>query len=161
MISIKWSSIVAVIREASSPVSDPTTTPPPTTAPARRESKETGFDVDELRRDFPILSQHVHGKPLVYLDNAATTQKPTAVLDAERRMYEQFYANIHRGVHLLSVEATEAYETARRKIQNFIHAGDQREIIFVRGTTEAVNLVAQTYGRRHVGAGDEVVITAL
>jgi len=103
----------------------------------------------------------VHGKPLVYLDNAATTQKPLPVLQAERDVYERSYANIHRGVHLLSVEATEAYEKAREKARAFVGAAEAREIVFVRGTTEAVNLVAATYGRRHVAAGDEVLITAM
>ena len=119
------------------------------------------YDVEALRRDFPILSRSVHGRPLVYLDNAATTQKPRAVIDAERDVYERFYANIHRGVHLLSVESTEAYEAARETVRGLIHAAEAREVVFTRGTTESINLVAQTYGRRHVGAGDEVVITAL
>jgi cysteine desulfurase/selenocysteine lyase len=103
----------------------------------------------------------VHGKPLVYLDNAATTQKPQAVLDAIRDYYTQDNANVHRGVHLLSERATEAYEAARRRVQRFLNAAHSREIVFVRGATEGINLVAQTYGRRMVGAGDEIVITAL
>jgi len=119
------------------------------------------LDVEALRGDFPILAKTVHGRPLVYLDNAATTQKPQAVLDAEVEMYREHYGNIHRGVHLLSVEATDAYEAAREKARAFVNAGQAREIVFVRGTTEAVNLVAQTYGRRFVGEGDEVVISAL
>ena len=126
------------------------------TAPAR-----TVFDVDAIRKDFPILNRRVHGRPLVYLDNAATTQKPLAVIDAERDVYERSYANIHRGVHLLSVEATDAYEKAREKARDFLCAAESKEIVFVRGTTEAINLVAATYGRRHVGAGDEVLITAM
>ena len=128
---------------------------PPAPAPA------PAYDVEAIRRDFPILTRFIHGKRLVYLDNAATTQKPLAVLDAERNVYERFYANIHRGVHLLSVESTDAYEAVRGKVRELIQARDQKEIIFVRGTTEAINLVAQTYGRRHVGPGDEVLITAL
>ncbi|MEO8191914.1 MAG: cysteine desulfurase [Acidobacteriota bacterium] len=119
------------------------------------------YDVERVRRDFPILSRRVHGKPLVYLDNAATTQKPVAVLDAERDVYERIYANIHRGVHLLSVESTDAYDAVRGTIRALLNAADTKEIIFVRGTTEAINLVAQTYGRRNVGPGDEVLITAL
>ncbi|MEP7132698.1 MAG: cysteine desulfurase [Acidobacteriota bacterium] len=119
------------------------------------------YDVERVRRDFPILSRRVHGKPLVYLDNAATTQKPVAVLDAERDVYERIYANIHRGVHLLSVESTDAYDAVRGTIRALLNAPDTKEIIFVRGTTEAINLVAQTYGRRNVGPGDEVLITAL
>ena len=119
------------------------------------------YDVRRLRADFPILAETVHGRPLVYLDNAATTQKPRAVIEAERRFYEQDNANIHRGVHLLSQRATEAYEAARVKIQRFLNARSEKEIIFTRGATEAINLVAATYGRRHVGAGDEIVVSAM
>ncbi len=119
------------------------------------------FDVQRLRRDFPILSQRIHGKPLVYLDNAATTQKPQAVIDAMVRSYAEDNANIHRGVHLLSERATRAYEDAREKVRKFLNAANVREIIFVRGTTEAINLVAQTFGRAHVGRGDEVLITEM
>ena len=118
------------------------------------------YDVAAVRADFPILSRRVHEKPLVYLDNAATTQKPLAVIDAERDVYERSYANIHRGVHLLSVEATDAYEQAREKARAFLNAEKSREIVFVRGTTEAINLVASSYGAR-LGAGDEVLITAM
>jgi len=119
------------------------------------------FDVQKLRRDFPILSQKIHGKPLVYLDNAATTQKPQAVIDAMVRSYAEDNANIHRGVHLLSERATRAYEDARVKVQGFLNAPDLREIIFVRGTTEAINLVAQTFGRANIGKGDEVLVTEM
>lgn len=119
------------------------------------------FDVDTIRADFPILQQRVRGHQLVYLDNAATSQKPKAVLDAIIRYYERENANVHRGVHYLSELATEEYETARKVVQSFIHAPELREIIFVRSTTEAVNLVAQTYGRKHLVPGDEVLITAL
>ncbi len=119
------------------------------------------FDVARIRRDFPILHQRVHGKPLVYLDNAATTQKPQAVIDAVGRYYSTDNANVHRGVHLLSQRATDAYEGARVTVQNFINAAESCEVIYVRGTTEAINLVAQTYGRKSVGAGDEIVITAM
>jgi cysteine desulfurase/selenocysteine lyase len=119
------------------------------------------YDVSAVRGDFPILARQIHGKPLVYLDNAATTQKPLAVIDAERDVYERSYANVHRGVHLLSVEATDACERAREKTREFLGAGDAREIVFVRGTTEAINLVAATYGRANVGPGDEVLITAM
>jgi cysteine desulfurase / selenocysteine lyase len=117
------------------------------------------FDVQKIRRDFPILGQKIHGKPLVYLDNAATTQKPQAVIDAMVRSYAEDNANIHRGVHLLSERATQAYEEARVKVQKFLKAPDAREIIFVRGTTEAINLVAQTFGRANIGKGDEVLVT--
>jgi cysteine desulfurase/selenocysteine lyase len=121
----------------------------------------TAFDVRRVRHDFPILNQKIHGKPLVYLDNAATTQKPQAVIDAMVRSYTVDNANIHRGVHLLSERATQAYELAREKVQHFLNAAQSREIIFVRGTTEAINLVAATYGRAHVGKGDEVLITEM
>jgi cysteine desulfurase/selenocysteine lyase len=121
----------------------------------------TAFDVEAVRREFPILRETVHGRPLVYLDSAASAQKPQAVIDAERHVYERSYANIHRGVHHLSMVATDAYEKARGKVQRFLGAADRREIVLLRGTTEAINLVAQSYGRRHVGAGDEVLITAL
>jgi cysteine desulfurase/selenocysteine lyase len=120
-----------------------------------------GFDVEKVRRDFPILARDVRGKRLVYLDNAATSQKPRAVIDAVARYYEQENANIHRGVHFLSELATAEHERAREGVQKFINAADAREIVFVRGTTEAINLVAQTYGRANVRAGDEVLITAM
>src|SRR6202162_2822282 len=120
-----------------------------------------GYDVLRVREDFPILSRRVYGNPLVYLDNAATTQKPRAVMDAVRSLYETSYANIHRGVHHLSVESSEGYEKGRGTMKDFLHAGDTREIVFVRGTTEGINLVAQTYGRANVRAGDEVLISAL
>jgi cysteine desulfurase/selenocysteine lyase len=121
----------------------------------------SAFDVQKVRRDFPILQQLVHGKALVYLDNAATTQKPQAVIEAMVRSYAEENANIHRGVHLLSERATRGYEEAREKVRAFLNAPDAREIIFVRGTTEAINLVAQTFGRAGVSAGDEVLITEM
>jgi cysteine desulfurase/selenocysteine lyase len=126
-----------------------------------RGISELREDVERIRKDFPALHQEVHGHPLVYLDNAATTQKPQVVIDALSAYYSADNANVHRGVHLLSERATEAYEGARARIQRFINAGHSREIVFVRGTTEGINLVAQTFGRRTVGAGDEIVITAL
>ena len=119
------------------------------------------WDVERIRKDFPILHQEVHGKPLVYLDNAATSQKPQAVLDALADYYATNNANVHRGVHRLSERATEAYEGARERLRRFLNAAHTREIIFVRGATEGINLVAQTHGRRAVGPGDDVVITAL
>ena len=119
------------------------------------------LDVERIRKDFPILHQEVHGRSLVYLDSAATSQKPQVVLDALADYYARDNANVHRGVHRLSERATEAYEGARGRIQRFLNAAHSREIVFVRGTTEGINLVAQTYGRRTVGAGDEVIITAL
>ncbi len=129
--------------------------------PAARAAKTAPFDVRRVREDFPILDQKVFGKPLVYLDNAATSQKPRAVIDAVSRFYAHDNANIHRGLHALSERATAAYEGARGRLRRFVNAAQDREIVFVRGTTEAINLVAQTYGRAHVGAGDEVLITAL
>ncbi len=119
------------------------------------------YSVERIRRDFPILHQQVHGHPLVYLDNAATSQKPRAVIEAISNYYERGNANIHRGVHFLSEHATSEHEAARRTVQAFINAADKREIIFVRSATEGINLVAQSYGRTHVGAGDEVLITAM
>ncbi len=119
------------------------------------------LDVEKVRRDFPILSRLVHGKKLVYLDNAATSQKPRAVIEAISGYYENDNSNIHRGVHFLSGLATEAHDHARRTVQKFINAANSREVVFTRGTTEAINLVAQTYGRAHVGPGDEVLITAM
>lgn len=123
-------------------------------APAR-------LDVGRVRADFPILGQRVHGRPLVYLDNAATTQKPAVVIEALRRYYEADNANIHRGVHALSQRATAAYERARERVRAHINAASEREVIFVRGTTEAINLVAQSHGRSRLGPGDEVVVTAM
>jgi cysteine desulfurase / selenocysteine lyase len=123
-------------------------------------ARESRYDVSRIRADFPILGRKVHGKPLVYLDNAATSQKPQAVIDSLVRYYTSENSNIHRGVHALSELATEKYERARETVQRFLHAADASEIVFVRGTTEAINMVAQTYGRKHVGAGDEVIISA-
>jgi cysteine desulfurase/selenocysteine lyase len=119
------------------------------------------LDLARVRADFPILSRQVHGKPLVYLDNAATTQKPRAVIDTITRYYETTNANIHRGVHYLSERATEEHDAARRTVQKFIGAAHSNEIIFVRGATEGINLVAQTYGRANVKAGDEILITGM
>jgi cysteine desulfurase/selenocysteine lyase len=119
------------------------------------------FDVRRIRQDFPILQERVHGKPLVYLDNAATAQKPQAVIDTMVRSLAEENANIHRGVHALSERATKSFEDARTKVRRFINAADAHEIVFVRGTTEAINLVAQTFGRTRLTAGDEVLISAL
>ena len=119
------------------------------------------FDADSIREDFPILKQLVYGKSLVYLDNAATSQKPTAVIDAMTRYYSTDNSNIHRGVHLLSERATQSYEEVRIKVQRFINAAVSKEVIFTRGTTEAINLVAGSYGRANVKSGDEVLITAM
>ncbi|PYU24394.1 MAG: cysteine desulfurase CsdA [Acidobacteria bacterium] len=119
------------------------------------------FDVYKVRADFPILARTIHGKPLVYLDNAATTQKPQAVIDTMVRYYTAENSNIHRGVHTLSEQATQSYEQARATVRQFLNAGDPREIIFVRGTTEGINLVAQTWGRANIGREDEIVISAM
>ncbi len=121
----------------------------------------TAYDVDRVRRDFPILKRSVHGKRLVYLDNAATTQKPQAVIDRIQRYYSDENSNVHRGVHFLSEIATAAYEAARTTVKRFLNARDEKEIVFTRGTTEGINLVASSWGRRNVGAGDEVLITAI
>ncbi len=117
--------------------------------------------VQHARADFPVLEQHVAGKPLVYLDSAATTQKPRAVLDCLLRYYERDNANVHRGIHSLSERATEAYEEARDKLRAFINARSREEIVFLRGTTEAINLVAQCYARPRLKAGDEILITTM
>jgi len=122
---------------------------------------QAGFNVRRIREDFPILRQTVHGKPLVYLDNAATTQKPRAVLDALMAYYSEDNANVHRGVHLLSERATQAFEDARATVQRFINAASAREIVFTRNATEGINLVAQTFGRTRLAPGDEVVISAM
>ncbi len=119
------------------------------------------FDVLTVRRDFPALHQTVHGHPLVYLDNAATTQKPRCVIESLRHYYEADCANIHRGIHELSERATTAYEDARTKVRQFINAGKHEEVVFVRGTTEAINLVTATWGRKNVHKGDEIIISTL
>src|SRR3990167_2601447 len=128
---------------------------------ARYQADPPAFDVEAIRADFPILSRRVHGKPLVYLDNAATTQKPVQVIEAIDHYYRHYNANIHRGVHTLSAEATAAYEAARQKVRDFLNAGSDKEIIFVRGATEAINLVAQTLGRGTLKAGDEIIISTM
>jgi cysteine desulfurase/selenocysteine lyase len=125
------------------------------------EVQSTPFDVARVRADFPILRTTAHGKPLVYLDSANTSQKPAAVIECDREVYEQYYANVHRGVYQLSARAEEAFEGARVKVQRFLNAPDKREVVFVRGTTEGINLVAQTYGRANVKAGDEILVTAM
>jgi cysteine desulfurase/selenocysteine lyase len=122
---------------------------------------QAGFNVSRIREDFPILRQTVHGKPLVYLDNAATTQKPRAVLDALMAYYSADNANVHRGVHLLSERATQAFEDARAAVQRFINAASAHEIVFTRNATEGINLIAQTFGRTRLGPGDEVLISAM
>ena len=122
---------------------------------------KSGFDVSKIRKDFPILGRRIHGKPLVYLDNAATSQKPQAVIDAIIRYYTDENSNIHRGVHYLSDRATQAYEATRTKVQRFLHAERREEILFVRGTTEGINLVASSFSRKFIRAGDEIIISGM
>ncbi|HLF17126.1 MAG TPA: cysteine desulfurase [Candidatus Thermoplasmatota archaeon] len=141
-------------------------------SPARRQArpaaprrvghaKPGGYDVAKVRRDFPALAQKVHGRPLVYLDNAATTQKPRSVIAAERHYYERDNANVHRGVHLLSQRATESYEAGRESARAFLGAKEIQEVVFTRGTTEAINLVAASFVRPRLGKGDEVLISGM
>ena len=119
------------------------------------------YPIEQIRADFPILNEKIRNKPLVYFDNAASCQKPQAVIDSMVKLYSHDYANVHRGVHTLSVRSTDQMESARHKIKTFINAASDKEIIFVRGATEAVNLIAQTYGRANIHAGDEILITAM
>lgn len=119
------------------------------------------YPIEQIRADFPILNEKIRNKPLVYLDNAASCQKPQAVIDSMVKLYSHDYANVHRGVHTLSIRSTDQMESARHKIKTFINAASDKEIIFVRGATEAVNLIAQTYGRANIHAGDEILITAM
>lgn len=121
----------------------------------------TNFPVEKIRGDFPILAEKIRNKPLVYLDNAATCQKPQAVIDSIVHLYSHDYANVHRGVHTLSVRSTDLFEGARTKVKDFINAANEKEIIFVRGATEAINLVSQTYGKANIKPGDEIIISAM
>ena len=123
------------------------------------ETQTAPLDVGQIRQDFPILQRKVHGKQLIYLDNAATSQKPQSVIDAISYYYSNTNANVHRGVHCLAEEATEAYETARHKVCQFVNGDDPNSIVFTRNTTESVNLVAHAWGRKFLGKGDEVVLT--
>ena len=124
-------------------------------------SNAHSFDVARIREDFPVLHQMVNGKPLVYLDNAATTQKPQAVIDALVRYYSADNSNVHRGVHTLSQRATEDYDSGRSKARQFLNAASDEEIIFVKGTTDGINLVAHSYARQHLGEGDEIIISTM
>ena len=124
-------------------------------------SNAHSFDVARIREDFPVLDQMVNGKPLVYLDNAATTQKPQAVIDALVRYYSADNSNVHRGVHTLSQRATEDYDSGRSKARQFLNAASDEEIIFVKGTTDGINLVAHSYARQHLGEGDEIIISTM
>jgi cysteine desulfurase/selenocysteine lyase len=130
-------------------------------APRTQNQAVSVFDIEAIRRDFPALHQRVNGHPLIYLDNAATTHKPQSVLDATSRFYGRDNSNIHRAAHELSERATAHFEEGREKVRQFLGAADKKEIVFVRGTTEGINLVAQTYGRKHIGQGDEIVLTEL
>jgi cysteine desulfurase / selenocysteine lyase len=137
--------------------------PSPTGGPSRagHGAALSAFDVEAIRSDFPALHQKMNGRPLIFLDNAATTQKPQSVIDATSRFYSRDNANIHRAAYELAERATRAYEGAREKVRDFIGAADAKEIVFLRGTTEAINLVAQSYGRKNIGAGDEILITTI
>lgn len=129
--------------------------------PAALRLNSAPYDVEAVRADFPILARPIHGKPLVFLDSAASAQKPQAVIDAELNCYSAEYANVHRGVYYLSALATQNFETAREKVARFVNAREAREIVFTRGATEAINLVASSYGDKFLGEGDEVVISAI
>ena len=124
-------------------------------------SATSAFDVARIREDFPVLNQMVNGKPLVYLDNAATSQKPQSVIDTLVHYYTADNSNVHRGVHTLSQRATEDYDAARSKARQFLNAASDQEIIFVKGTTDGINLVAHSYGRQHLGPGDEIIISTM
>ncbi len=129
---------------------------------AERLNTDTStFDVEKIRKDFPILQQQVHGKPLVYLDNAATAQKPSFVIETLDQYYQEYNSNIHRGVHTLSEKATAAYEESREKVKTFINADSNKEIIFVRGATEGINLITQSFGRSTITADDEIIISEM
>src|SRR3989440_12186721 len=125
------------------------------------QSTGNAWDVARIRRDFPVLAQTVNGKPLVYLDNAASSQVPQVVIDRGSIYLEDEHSNIHRGVHYLSQKATTAYEGAREKVKRFINAREAKECIFVRGATEGINLVMHGYGRKFIGPGDEIIISAM
>ncbi len=122
---------------------------------------DTTLDIQQIRNDFPILDQQVNGRPLVYFDNAATNQKPRPVINALTRYYEGYNANIHRGIHHLAEQATAAFEASRRAVQEFLNAKHWQEIIFTYGTTDGINLVAQSYGRRFLKEGDEIIISTM
>lgn len=123
--------------------------------------EEKVFDVEAIRKDFPILTQTAYGKPLIYFDNAATSQKPQVVIDALTKYYSEYNANIHRGVHFLSQKASQAFDDVRKKVQQLINAKSEREVIFTRGTTESINLIASTWGRKNISPGDEIIISAM
>jgi cysteine desulfurase/selenocysteine lyase len=123
--------------------------------------EHSALDIQKIREEFPVLHQKINGKPLAYFDNAATTQKPLQVIEALESYYRGYNANIHRGIHTLAEKATKAFEETRKTVQSFIHAGEKEEIIFTKGTTESINLVASAYGRKHVSKGDEIILSGL
>jgi len=162
------SSVTALPAEPVATVAEPAPLPRSLYAPVAETPPPLGssisrrpFDIAEIRRDFPILEERVHGKRLVWLDNAATTHKPTAVLDRMRYYYEHEYSNVHRAAHTLAARSTDAYEAAREKVARFLHAASPSESVFVRGTTEGVNLVANSWGRKNLVAGDEIILSTL
>ncbi|MDN5849424.1 MAG: aminotransferase class V-fold PLP-dependent enzyme, partial [Nitrococcus sp.] len=132
-----------------------------TVIPVRERSAVTPLGVERIRADFPILARPMSGKPLVFLDSAASAQKPEAVIRAIDECYREYYANIHRGVYQLSQRSTQAYEAVRGKVRTLLNGADEREVVFVRGTTEAINLVAHSYVRPRLGSGDEILITGM
>ena len=132
-----------------------------TTLDGANRANLPAYDVDKVRADFPILSREVHGKPLVFLDSGASAQKPRAVIDAVSAVYEGEYANIHRGVHYLSVRATQLYDESREKVRAYLNAAKTGEIVFTRNTTEAINLVASSFTGRRLREGDEILLTEL
>jgi cysteine desulfurase/selenocysteine lyase len=145
-------------------MSDALKTETPQTAAAHAlpgANRQAAYDVEAIRADFPILAREVYGKPLVYLDNGASAQKPVQVLNAMDEAYRRYYSNVHRGIHKLSQEATDAFEAARDKVAGFVGTENHDEIVFTRGATEAINLVANAWGDRHLKAGDEIVVTVL
>ena len=119
------------------------------------------FDVDAIRQDFPILNQQVNGKPLIYLDSGASSQKPSSVLEAMDECYRSYYANVHRGIYQLSEKSSAAFEEARKKVARFINARSWREVVFTRNATESINLVAYTWGRQNIKAGDTILLTEM
>ena len=129
------------------------------TAPG--DNATAAFDVEKVRADFPILHREIHGKPLAYLDNAASSQKPRQVMEAMNEAYETYYSNVHRGLHKLSQRSTEAFEAGREKAASYLNAGAGDEIVFTRGGTEGINLVAASFGRKFLKAGDEIVLTVM
>lgn len=149
---------LALPGRPATPVARGRSVPATVKAPAH-DTVLAGFDVERVRRDFPALHQQVHGHPLVWLDNAATTHKPQSVIDATSDYYAKDNSNIHRAAHTLAERSTDLFEGAREKLRRFIGAAETREIVFVRGTTEAINLVAQSFGRAHIGAGDEIIVS--